>query len=459
MPDNKTEIVMTPEELEQTKSEAVKTVKEQLEAKEKELSQMSGNSELIAKMQEQIEELKTAQEKALEGAKEVEKSEEVKTTVKADQSQKRQDMFKRPIEVKDSKFPVLGTIALATALGVQQRKTALEVLNDHIKSNSYTDVAYKAIRYMENASKGIQNGHNNFINQAKSIGMGSILEGAGLGAPDADAELIQALRPENSIQSMTGLYKEVRLTNGTAKVNIVDNGMSAYHVGSKSGGNESNAGLGQRILNAKKIAGLSVIDNDRLRFGDFNVASEIEQDIMNGIIQEWDRGFLDGSGSDHEPSGLIVSAGNSFTRTTSPDATKIGKDLRKAKRQLQDDDIKLLSPAWVMRPATRTAIEDQYTSNKDQMHYASRLESDGTLMGYRVITTNNMPTGTDHCVLLVDASELILGLGYGIVIDVDSSVAFDNDQTKIRGLFSYDLAYKRTNGICKIGSTSDWEDA
>ena len=453
MPDNKTEIVMTPEELEQTKSEAVKTVKEQLDAKEKELSQMSGNSELIANMQKQIEELKTAQSKALEDAKELEKSEEAKTTVKADQSQKRQDMFTRPIEVKDSKIPLIGTVAVATAMGYKQRKSALEVLNDHYKATNDQNV-YKAVNYMANASKSFAGKYESFVNQAKSIGMGSILEGAGLGAPDADPELIQALRPENSVQAMSG-YKEVRLTNGSAKVNVVDTGASAYHVGSSSL-TESNAQFGQRILTAKKVAGLSVIDNDRLRFGDINVALEIEQDIIAGVQQEWDRGILLGSGSNHEPAGLVVSAGNTFARESAPDATKIGKDLRKAKKQLQNDNIKMIAPAWVMTPAMRTAIEDQYTSNKDQMHYAARLESDGTLMGYRVITSNNIDNSQ---VLLVDASELILGLGYGIIVDVDSSVAFDTDQTKIRGLFSYDLGYKRTNGICSITSTSDWETA
>lgn len=456
MPDNKTEIVMTPEELEQTKSDAVKAVTDQLNAREKELSEMKGSSELIANMQKQIEELKQAQEKALNNAegesKEKSEDKEKKTEVK------REPLFKRPIEVKDSKFPVVGMTGVALAIGKSQGIDGLQALNNHYKATNDENV-YRVVKYMANASKGAYNGYDKFINRAKSIGMGSILEGAGLGAPEADPELIQALRPQNSIQSIGGFYKEVRLTNGSAKVNIVDNGMNAYHVGSKSGGTESNAELGQRILQAKKIAGLSVIDNDRLRFGDFNVASEIEQDIFSGIRQEWDRGFLLGSGSNHEPSGLIVSAGNSFTRQSSPDATKIGKDLRKAKKQLQDDNIGMNAPVWVMRPATRTAIEDQYTSNKDQMHYAARLESDGMLMGYRVVTTNNMPTGADHCVLLMDVSELILGLGYGIIVDVDSSVAFDTDQTKIRGLFSYDLAYKRTNGICKIGSTSDWETA
>jgi len=448
MPDNKTEIVMTPEELEQTKSEAVKTVKEQLDAKEKELSKMNDSSELIAEMQKQIAELKTAQNNESK-----EKSEDVKVTVKAEKSENREPLFKRPIEVKDSKIPLIGTVAVATALGYKQRKSALEVLNDHYKSTNDQNV-YKAVNYMANASKSFAGKYDSFVNQAKSIGMGSVLEGAGLGAPDADPELIQALRPENSVQAMAG-YKEVILTNGSAKVNVVDTGASAYHVGSTSL-TESNAQFGQRILNAKKVAGLSVIDNDRLRFGDFNVASEIEQDIIAGVQQEWDRGILLGSGSNHEPAGLVVSAGNSFTRTTSPDATKIGKDLRKAKRELQNDNIKMVAPAWVMTPAMRTAIEDQYTSNKDQMHYAARLESDGTLMGYTVITSNNI---NNSQVLLVDASELILGLGYGIIVDVDSSVAFDTDQTKIRGLFSYDLAYKRTNGICKITSTSDWETA
>ena len=441
-------IKMTQEQLEAHTSEATKGLQDSLDAKAKELaealSDKDKNSELVKTLEKEVADLKEAQKKAL---------------AESNEKNQAKGVFGSQVKVKNKPLEnIVGHAAILTALGNQERKSPIEIAADLHKSTGDEKI-YEIINYMgktlqvEDTKK-----FHSFVDRAKSIGIGSILEGAGLGDPSTDPELIQVLRPEASVQSMI-FGKTVQLVNGMAKINIIETGSNATHVGSKSGGDESNATFGQRVLTAKKIASRSIIDNDRLRFGDAGLASEIEQDIINGIIQEWDRGILLGAGSNHEPLGLINAAGNTFSRAGSPDAVKIGKDLRKAKRYLQDDNINSNGLVWVFRPATRTAIEDQYTSNKDQMHYAARLENDGRLMGYNVLTTNNMPTSTDHTVLLVQPSELILGIGYGITLDVDSSIKFNEDQTTIRGLFSYDIAYKRTNGVCSITSTSDWETA
>lgn len=445
-------IRMTPEQLEAEKSKATEELNKSLEAKEKELSELKATQkELAGKQAKEELEQKQAQEKAL-AQKELD-------------AKQKQGVFTNPetkVTVKHTEVKnLVGHTAILTAMGRVEGKTALQMANEIQKTGNdraKQDV-YEIVKYMGNTLKSEAGGkYQSFIDSAKSIGLGSVLEGAGLGEAGTDAELVQVLRPANSVQAMQG-FKTVQLNNGVAKVNVVESGSNATHIASASSGSESNPTYGQRILTAKKIGSYSVIDNDRLRFGDTGLASEIEQDIIAGIQQEWDRAFLLGSGSAHEPLGLINAASNSFTRTSSPDATKIGKDLRKAKKYLQDDNIKFLNPYWIGRPATQTSIEDQYSTNQDQMGYASRLENDGRLMGYQYIATNNMPTGTDHCVLLVDASEIILGLGYGILLDADASTKFNTDQTTIRGLFSYDIAYKRTDGICKIGSTSDWETA
>lgn len=360
------------------------------------------------------------------------------------------------VKVKNEKVYPLGKWALASALGAKERKSAVEYLGEKYKETSDSSIA-ATLQYMNRSKASAEsNGSEKFMSQAKSIGIGDIASGAGLGDPLATSEIVDALRPSNAVQGMAGI-RQIQLVNGQAKINV-NNGMTAYHVGSSSL-TENNATFDQRVMSAKKVAGLSVIDNDRLRFGDVNLEAQIEADIIAAIRQEWDRGVLQGTGSNYEPEGFLVAAANSFTRATSPDATKIGKDLRKAKKQLQDDNIPAGQWYWVMRDATRTSIEDQYSTNQDSMRYAARLENDGTLMGYPVITSNNMPTGSDHSVLLVAAPQVYLGLGYGITIDMDSSRYFENDQSAIRGVLSYDVAYANPEAICKIGSTSDWETA
>lgn len=360
------------------------------------------------------------------------------------------------VKVKNEKVFPLGKWAVASAIAAKERKSAIEYLGEQYQKSGDSSIA-ATLQYMNKSKSSSEaGGYDKFMDRAKSIGIGDIASGAGLGDPLATSEIVAALRPSNAVQGMQGI-REATLVNGQAKINV-SNGMTAYHVGSASA-NENNATFDQRVMSAKKVAGLSVIDNDRLRFGDVNLEAQIEADIIAAIRQEWDRGVLQGTGSNYEPEGFLVAAANSFTRATSPDATKIGKDLRKAKKQLQDDNIPAGQWYWIMRDATRTSIEDQYSTNQDSMRYAARLENDGTLMGYPVITSNNMPTSTDHSVLLVAAPQVYLGMGYGITIDMDSSRYFENDQSAIRGVLSYDVAYANPEAICKIGSTSDWETA
>ena len=413
-------------------------------------------SEVIETTSEELEKTLTdAKEKAKEEAS-TEYQKEVSELRKSINDLKQKEGSFTNVKVKNEKVYPLGKWALASALGAKERKSAVEYLGEKYKSSPDNSIA-ATLQYINKSKASAESsGSDKFMEQAKSIGIGDIASGAGLGDPLATSEIVDALRPSNAVQGMAGI-RQIQLVNGQAKINV-NNGMTAYHVGSAST-TDSNATFDQRVLSAKKVAGLSVIDNDRLRFGDVNLEAQIEADIIAAIRQEWDRGVLNGVGSNFEPEGFLAAAGNSFTRATSPDATKIGKDLRKAKKQLQDDNIPAGQWYWVMRDATRTSIEDQYSTNQDSMRYAARLENDGTLMGYPVITSNNMPTGGDHSVLLVAAPQVYLGLGYGITIDMDSSRYFENDQSAIRGVLSYDVAYANPEAICKIGSTSDWETA
>lgn len=439
-------IEMTPAELEAEKSQA----KEEA---------TKGIKDTVDSLNKKLEEFKKAQKEQAEKKAEEETLKEKQAKDKELAEKQKQGVLTNPektqVKVMAKSYNTLGMWGAAHALGRKNRRTAIEELNEYYKSSN-DEAVIATLGYMSKSlNSATPNGNQSFINSAKSIGIGDLVSGGELAAPDVDSDYIELLRPTNSVQAIAGL-RRINLVNGQAKINGTLTGANAYHVGSTET-TQSDATFRQIKLSAKKVAALSLIDNDILRLGDQNVYNIISDDLISGLRTEWDRGILVGTGSDHEPVGLINAAGNTFSATGSESAITIGKDLRNAKKLLQDDNVRMDAPVWVMRPSMRTSIEDQYSTNKDQMHYAARLETDGKLLGYPVVTTNNMPSGSDQEIILMDASDVVLATGYGIVVDATDQRYFENDQTAIRGLLSYDVGYRHQESICTITGVNAWE--
>lgn len=432
---------MITEVIEMTKSELEKELNEVIAKTEK-----ASNEKFEAQKKELSGKI-TALEKELADIKEKEKN---------------TSSFSNPkVIVKEAKpnfKQMLGMWGVAEAIGKKERKGTLEVLKKYSDDTKDERVKH-TIGYILNSKGGESvEARKDFEYNAKSVGLGSLLEGSELAGADVDrSDFIELLRPKTSVQGLP--FRRIGLINGQNKLNKAKSGSSASHVGSTSSISESNQTFEQVRFSAKKIASLSILDNDILRLGDPSIYNLVADDLILGIRQEWDRALLNGTGGAYEPLGLLNISGNSFSRTSSPDSVKIGKDLRKAKKQLADYNVIETNPFWITRAGMKIAIENQYSTAQEQMRYAQQLETAGTLIGYKLITSNNIPTGTDNSIILLNVPDFVMAEGYGITLDTSVDYKFNTDQTAIRGIFAYDFQPRHAKALCTITSVNDWETA
>lgn len=463
MPDNKTEIVMTPEELEQTKSDAVKTVKEQLEAKEKELSQMSGNSELIANMQKQLDELKQAQEKALENAEgeSKEKSEDKEKLVETkEKSEKRPPLFEgMNVSVKDEKAYPQATIALAKIMAKRGVNGThwLDVLKAEHEARP-TASTYSAIQYEKNqlASNADYKKSIEFEERVKSVGLGDTLDGARVNAPGVEPGFITELLPNLAISQMQGIQRKP-LENGQYEMSVETGSPNGYWGQEGASMNSEDFEFDSRMVSAKKAYTFVPISNDRLRFNSA-ILAPLEQSINRKMNKLLDTGYISGSGNQNQPLGIYNATGYSASRTSSPTATKIKNDFRDLIVALQNKNVEFNNPYFLITPAMKTALLTQWDTNANLVHYSRELEERNSIMGYPVITSNN---ASGDKVALLDASEIVIADGAGFYMDDNASYGFNTDTTYLRVVTYTDINYEhKTNntadGIGLITSTSDW---
>lgn len=442
-------IKMTPDQLKSEVETATKSIQDTLDAKEKELETVKADAnskeEVTKSLQKEIDDLKLEQ-KTLKDKQLTEK-----------QSQGIFHNPNEPIKVKAKKVNELGAWGVLQGIAMKENRNVMEVAKSYYET-SKDETIPAVLNYMKNSlQSSTTTEYNTFMDRVKSIGLADLVSGGELAAPDVEqSDYIELLRPLNTVQG-TPSFRRIGLVNGQAKINGTLTGTNAYHVGSNATLTPDNMTFRQIKFSAKKVAAFSVIDNDLLRLGDANIYNIVSQDLIEGITSEWDRGIILGEGSNFEPVGLVNIAGGSFARTSTPDSIKIGKDLRKAIKTLQNANSRLVAPVWYMRPAMKTAIEDQYSVNKDQMGYAARLESDGLLMGFPVVTTNNIPSGANNVVILMDTADFVIANGYALTVDTSDQRYFDSDQTAIRGIWTYDTAIRNVGNICKITTVDDWE--
>jgi HK97 family phage major capsid protein len=246
--------------------------------------------------------------------------------------------------------------------------------------------------------------------------------------------------------------------------------------GQASGGTASYIGETQNIpvtqptfrdvtLTWKKLAALTPISNDLLRFNSPQADQIVRDDLVAVVSLREDQAFLRDDGTEGTPKGLRwwPSGANVFAASSTVNLANVTADLGKAILALQEGHSRMIAPAWIMAPRTAMYLRTVRDGNGN---FAFRDEmNQGRLFEAPFATTTQIPTnlgsgGDESEVILVDMADVLLGEAQTMTIEVSSEAAyhdgsqvqaaFSRDETVMRIIEEHDLGVRHPESIAVI---------
>ena len=246
------------------------------------------------------------------------------------------------------------------------------------------------------------------------------------------SEFIDLLRPATVLDRLTGVRRvpfNIRVPTQTA-------GSSAYWVGEGSMKPMSSAAFNTITMNFAKVAALVAFTQESLRFSNPSLETLVRQDMIDAIAQKLDTDLLDptkavGTGSGG-PSPASLTNGVSSIVATGTDATAAIRDIRTLLNTIAALNIPMTGGTWVMHP-TQAISFSLMLNALGQAEFPTVTPEGGTLMGFRVLTTTNIPSSggspTDgYMMAFIIPGEILLADDGNVTVDASdqASLQFDS---------------------------------
>lgn len=242
--------------------------------------------------------------------------------------------------------------------------------------------------------------------------------------------------------------------NGTTLIPRINAGTTAAYVGENENITQTDMAFGQIQLNSRKLAAVVPISNDLLKANGPAADAIVANDLVAGMALTEDAAFLRGDGTANAPKGVYhwINSGNR-TASAGTSLANIETDLKFCLGALLNNNVRMLSPAWIMAPRSRMHLE--FLRDATGFKAFPEVES-MRLKGYPIFETNVVPTnlggGTATELYLADMADAVIGEEQGIELKVSDVAAYHNgsqvvsayslDQTVVRAITKHDFCLR-----------------
>ena len=209
----------------------------------------------------------------------------------------------------------------------------------------------------------------------------------------------------------------------------------------------------------KKLTGLVPVGNSLLRHSGLAMAQMVRDDLVKIMALREDLAFIRGDGSANTPRGIrnwLLAANWTAALNSGVAATAAAAEgaLRRVVSRVEDANVALTNPGWIMRASTKNWLAFLKDANGNPLF--PTVEANGTLLGARIHTTsqipNNLGTATDETeVYFGEFTEAMIGDSMDLSISVSTDAgyvdasgdyisAYQNDLTLMRAISEHDFA-------------------
>jgi len=303
--------------------------------------------------------------------------------------------------------------------------------------------------------------------QTKALAAGDATAGGFMVPTEFSNEVIELLRSQSVVRRLGA--RTVQMPTGTLKYPKIATGANATYIGENVNVGKSEETFGQLTLTFKKLAVLTPISNDLLRYSSPSADAIVRDDLVSAMATKEDTSFLRGTGTDATPKGLLnwAVADQKIASNLTVNLANITNDLGQLVVKLKQADIPMISPGWVMAPRTEQKLATIQTTTGA---FAFRDEIvRGTLWGWPVGVTTNVPITLDTTgagndneseIYLVDFAQVLIGESQGLLVDSSQEAAYHDgsnvqaafslDQTVVRAIAEHDLGMRHDKAIAML---------
>lgn len=221
--------------------------------------------------------------------------------------------------------------------------------------------------------------------------------------------------------------------------------------------------------NFKKLTALVPVSNSLLRHTSIGMAALVRDDLVKSMALREDLAFLRGDGTANTPKGLrnwtLVA---NWLASIANDQASVEAALRKLVSLVEDANVAMVSPGWVMRANTKNFLSS--LRNANGFFTFPSLQTSNLLLGHPVRVTSQIPDnlgagGNEAEVYFADFNEVMIGDSLVITVDASQEAAFvdgggstisayQNDLTLMRAISEHDLAPAHDEALAGLNGVS-----
>ena len=302
--------------------------------------------------------------------------------------------------------------------------------------------------------------------RSKALAAGDATAGGFLVPTQFSNEVIELLRAQSVVRRLGA--RTVQMPTGTLKYPKIATGASAAYIGENVNIGKSEETFGQLTLTFKKLAVLTPISNDLLRYSSPSADAIVRDDLVSSMATKEDSTFIRGAGTDATPKGLLNwCVADQKIAASAASLANITDNLGQLVVKLKNADIPMISPGWIMAPRTEQSLATIQNANGV---FAFRDEViAGTLWGWPIGTTTNVPITLDTTgagnddeseIYLVDFAQVLIGESQSLLVDSSQEAAYHDgsnvqaafslDQTVVRAIAEHDLGMRHDKGVAML---------
>lgn len=304
----------------------------------------------------------------------------------------------------------------------------------------------------------------------KALAAGDPLAGGFLVPVQFAQDVVELLRPVSVVRLMRAVT--LPMPTGSFKLPKLTSGATGYYIGENVNITTSQLATGQISMVFKKLAALTPISNDLLRYSSPGADGIVRDDIVRALAQAENTYFLRGTGVAGVPKGLRYQAavGNLITANGTVSLANVTTDLGKLLGKLLANNIPLTRPGWILSPRSYIYLITVLTSTGARA-FGDEITQRGTLWGFPIRWNTGIPeTLTDHGgtteseVYLADFADVVIAEAMSMAVDVSSEAAyydgsnvqatFSLDQTVVRAIAEHDLAVRRAESVALLNGVT-----
>ena len=302
--------------------------------------------------------------------------------------------------------------------------------------------------------------------RTKALAAGDATAGGFLVPTQFSNEVIELLRSQSVVRRLGA--RTVQMPTGTLKYPKIAQGASAAYIGENVNIGKSEETFGQLTLTFKKLAVLTPISNDLLRYSSPSADAIVRDDLVSSMATKEDSTFIRGAGTDATPKGLLNwCIADQKIAASAASLANITDNLGQLVVKLKQADIPMITPGWIMAPRTEQALATIQNANGV---FAFRDEViAGSLWGWPIGTTTNVPITLDTTgagndneseIYLVDFSQVLIGESQSLLVDSSQEAAYHDgsnvqaafslDQTVVRAIAEHDLGMRHDKAVAML---------